>query len=171
MAPPIIPWNCLVDFEKPFEHTILAPNLTNPKSPKSFVDAVNNVCDIPLSQLPKSYVKGDRITISIPEEEYQIGLEACKHNLHGLVIWQKGSTPLIVATLKTKLSTFWKSIGNLLFVKLRPRRQNSVEGRRMRKPSNRFYGPFKTMKVVGEVAFQMELATTSKIHLVSTSPN
>lgn len=63
------------------------------------------------------------------------------------------------------------AVGDLLFVKLRLHRQNSVEGRRMRKPSNRFYGPFKTMKVVGEVAFQMELATTSKIHLVSTSPN
>lgn len=44
------------------------------KQPKSFVDAVNNVCDIPLSQLPKPCVKGDKWAIFIPEEEYQLGV-------------------------------------------------------------------------------------------------
>lgn len=28
------------------------------------------------------YVKGDRLSITISEEEYQVGLEACKYTLH-----------------------------------------------------------------------------------------
>jgi hypothetical protein len=56
-------------------------------------------------------VKGDRIAITIPEDEYLAGVEACKHNLHGRIIWPKGSPPLTVETLKTKLSMLWKSIG------------------------------------------------------------
>ena len=73
------------------------------KQPKSFAEAVNNVCDIPLSQLSKLCVKGDRMAIVIPEEEYLLGLEACKHNLHGRVILPKGTTMLTVQNLKTKL--------------------------------------------------------------------
>jgi hypothetical protein len=76
-----------------------------------FAQALSNVCDIPLSQLPKPCVKGDRIAITIPEDEYLVGVEACKHNLHGRVFWPKGSPPLTVDTLKTKLSLLWKSIG------------------------------------------------------------
>ncbi|KAI5418673.1 hypothetical protein KIW84_043050 [Lathyrus oleraceus] len=38
------------------------------KPPKSFVEAVNNVCDIPVSRLPKLCTKGDRLSIIIPEE-------------------------------------------------------------------------------------------------------
>src|SRR4051812_21457015 len=70
------------------------------KQPKSFVEAVNNVCDIPISQFPTPCVKGDRLAIVIPEDEYQKGVEACKHNLHGRVIWTKGSKPLTVQNLK-----------------------------------------------------------------------
>lgn len=81
------------------------------KQPKSFVEAVNNVCDIPLSQLPKPSAKGDKLAIVIPEEEYQLGLKACKHNLLRSVVWPKGVTPLLVQSLKTKLMNLWKSIG------------------------------------------------------------
>ncbi|MCI82180.1 F-box family protein, partial [Trifolium medium] len=53
-------------------------------------------------------VKGDRLSIAIPEEEYDVGIETCKHNLHGRVIWPKGSTPLRVDALREKLRTVWK---------------------------------------------------------------
>jgi len=39
------------------------------------------------------------------------GLEACKHNLHGRIIWPKGSTPLTVVALRNKLSAAWNDLG------------------------------------------------------------
>lgn len=53
-------------------------NLKNTSNPKSFASVVSNsVCDIPLSQLPVPDIKGNRLAITIPEEEYKLGLEAC----------------------------------------------------------------------------------------------
>jgi len=57
-------------------------------------------------------------------------------------------------------------VGDLVFVKLRPYRQNSVVGRRVHKLSKRFYGPFKILSAVGEVVFQLDLPPQSKIHTV-----
>jgi hypothetical protein len=57
-------------------------------------------------------------------------------------------------------------IGDRVFVKLRHYRQNSVMGRRVHKLSKRFYGPFKLTKAIGEVAFELDLPPTSKIHPV-----
>lgn len=37
-----------------------------------------------------------------------MGLEACKFNLHARIFWPKGSTPLTVHALRTKLSSMWK---------------------------------------------------------------
>jgi hypothetical protein len=89
----------------------------NPKPPnmhqkqvKTFAQAVSNLCDIPNSQLPQPILKGDNFSISIPEEEYVVGLEACKYTLHARVIWPKGSTPLTAVALRTKLSTLWKDL-------------------------------------------------------------
>jgi hypothetical protein len=58
------------------------------------------------------------------------------------------------------------AVGDLVFVKLRPYRQVSVAGRRIHKLSKRYYGPFKLIKAIGEIAFQLELPNTSKIHPV-----
>ncbi|MCH85772.1 hypothetical protein A2U01_0006622, partial [Trifolium medium] len=69
-----------------------------------------NVCDIPLSQLPQACVKGDGLAIPIPEEEYLAGMDACKHNLHGRIVWPKGATPLTVVAVKEKLFPLWKDL-------------------------------------------------------------
>lgn len=103
MDPFCIPWPCVDLSPKQPE-----PEINHLKPPKSFAQAVSNVCEIPLSQFPQACFKGDRLAISIPEGEYNTGLEACKHNLHGRIIWPKGSTPLTVVDLKNKLSTLWK---------------------------------------------------------------
>lgn len=76
--------------EKVYEEKMVTLN----KPLESFVEAVNNVCDISISQFLKPCVKRDRLSIVIPEEEYLLGVEACKHNLHGRVIWPKGSSLL-----------------------------------------------------------------------------
>ncbi|XP_058741031.1 uncharacterized protein LOC131613374 [Vicia villosa] len=80
-------------------------------APKSFASVVSNsVCDIPQSQFPQVCIKGNRLAITIPGEEYKLGVEACKHHLHGRVVWSKGSSPLTVVNLKEKLLSLWPSI-------------------------------------------------------------
>jgi len=53
-------------------------------------------------------IKGDRLSITIPKDEYLSGVETCKHKLHVKIIWLKGATPLTVLTLRSELSTLWK---------------------------------------------------------------
>jgi hypothetical protein len=93
---------------------IHAPNLDlkqPQKQQKSFVQAVNNVCDIPTNQLPKPYLKGNKISITILEDDYEAGIDDCKHCLHGKVIWPKGTTLVSVVALRTVLASLWNSIG------------------------------------------------------------
>lgn len=78
--------------------------------PKTFAQALSNLCDIPNSQLPQPVLKGDDFAISIPEEEYIAGMDSCKYNLHARVIWPKGSTPLTAIALRNKLSQIWKNL-------------------------------------------------------------
>lgn len=112
MGTPIVPWFFLdintSSATKKFDSSGVEKNV--PKQQKSFVEAVNNVCCIPVSQLPKPYVKGDKISILILDDKYHKGVESCKHNLHGRIVWPKGNTPLIVVDLCNKLSSLWKSI-------------------------------------------------------------
>jgi len=113
----LIPWPCLISDDDP--PSIPNPNpKPNPSSlpvpktqQKTFAQALSNVCDVPLSQLPQPCMKGDRVSIEIPEDEFIAGVEECKYALHGRVILPKGSTPLAVDSLRTKLQILWKSIG------------------------------------------------------------
>ncbi|AET05378.1 DUF4283 domain protein [Medicago truncatula] len=109
--PAIVPWSFLFDSrdDPPKMQHVSNPKI--PKQQKTFAKAVNNVSNIPLSQLPIAVVKGNELEIEIPEEEYETRLETCKHNLHGRVISPKGVQPLTVVALKNRLSTLWKSIG------------------------------------------------------------
>jgi len=61
--------------------------------------------------LPKPTLKGDKFSILIPDDEYDLGLDACKNNLHAHVIWPKASTPLTVVALMEKLNPVWKDLG------------------------------------------------------------
>ena len=111
VKPFILSWPCLQD-----DSSTPPPQTTkaNPKpisQQKTFAQAVNNICDIPVSLLPKPCLKGDHFTIEIPDDEYEAGLAACKHNLHGRIILPKGSSPINVDDLRVKLTGIWKSIG------------------------------------------------------------
>jgi hypothetical protein len=100
-----IPWRCLDDTSKPpIQQKIPV------KTQKSFAQALSNVCDIPASQFPQPCFKGDKLAIPIPDDEYLAGVEACKHNLHGRIVWPKGSTPLTVVALKNKLTPMWNDL-------------------------------------------------------------
>jgi hypothetical protein len=100
-----IPWKCL-DLSTHPKTPIIEP----PKPQKTFAQALTNLCDIPLSQFPQPVLKGERLAIEIPETAYEAGLVACKHNLHGRILWPKGSTPLSVGALKEKLAQIWKDL-------------------------------------------------------------
>jgi len=103
IKPALIPWKCLVDDDsEPIAPKILTKTL--PKSHLSFAQVLNTtICDIPSSQLPKPTLKGDKVSILIPDDEYEMGLDSCKNNLHACVIWPKGSSPLTCVALKDKL--------------------------------------------------------------------
>jgi len=53
---------------------------------KTFAQALNNACDIPVSQLPSHCIKGDLISVQIDEDVYLVGLEDCKNHLHGRIV-------------------------------------------------------------------------------------
>ena len=57
-------------------------------------------------------------------------------------------------------------VGDMVYLRLQPYRQSSLKKSGAEKLKPRFYGPFKITKRIGEVAYELELPTESKIHNV-----
>nr|KYP42812.1 hypothetical protein KK1_035747 [Cajanus cajan] len=57
-------------------------------------------------------------------------------------------------------------VGDLVYVRLRPRRQSSVSGTHSAKLMKHFFGPFKVTQKIGTVAYELELPSSARIHNV-----
>lgn len=55
-------------------------------------------------------------------------------------------------------------VGELVFVRLQPYRQQSVQLRRNQKLGLRYFGPFPIVARVGQVAYQLKLPDSARIH-------
>jgi hypothetical protein len=56
------------------------------------------------------------------------------------------------------------SFMDLVFLRLQPYRQSSLKRNEAKKLKPRFYGPYRIIRRVGEVAYELELPEGSKIH-------
>lgn len=66
------------------------------------------------------------------------------------------------ADKKRTLRTF--DVGDMVFVRLQPYRKISFKGHSYHKLSPKYFGPFKVMKQVGNVAYKLDLPPQAKIH-------
>ena len=92
------------------------------------------------------------------QERYEI-LGQLKHNLTRAQHRMKQKAD-------TKRRDIAFQVGEYVFVKLQPYRQNSVALRKNQKLSMRYFGPFKIIECISPVAYKLELPATARIHPV-----
>ncbi|TYK07869.1 Transposon Tf2-11 polyprotein [Cucumis melo var. makuwa] len=67
-----------------------------------------------------------------------------------------------MADLKRRELKF--KVGEEVYLKLRPYRQGSIANKRSEKLTPKYYGPYRIIEEIGEVAYRLELAPKAAIH-------
>lgn len=86
-------------------------------------------------------------------------MDLLKHNLHKAQQSMKD-----FADRKRRHVEF--AVSDWVFVKLKPYRQHSVRLQRHHKLGRRYFGRFKVLQRIGEVAYKLDLPEEARIHLV-----
>jgi hypothetical protein len=56
--------------------------------------------------------------------------------------------------------------GDQVFLRLQPYKQTSLKAKHCQKLVPKFYGPYKVLKCVGQVTYQLSLPSQLKLHIV-----
>jgi len=77
--------------------------------------ALHGESSITSAPLPLPTIRGDNLLIKITEEVYTIGLEKCKHHIHGRLFLNKGNKSYTAKEATAKLSKTLENKGSLGF--------------------------------------------------------
>lgn len=78
---------------------------------------------------------------------------------------QEAQNRMKKSAVKTRTERYFE-VGDWVYLRLQPFKQASVALHSNRKLSPRFFGPYKVLQRIGQVAYQLELPSNSKIHPV-----
>lgn len=85
----------------------------------------------------------------------------------GVLKHHLGRAQLRMKSQHDKHQSEWKfALGDWVYLKLQPYRQNTLRDKQFQKLSPRYFGPFKVVDKFGEVAYKLQLPPDSKIHPV-----
>lgn len=96
-------------------------------------------------------------------QDFQVSREAMNHILHEAIVKAQHKYKFY-ADRKRRETTL--QVGDLVFLKLQPYKQLSVAIRKHLKLANKFYGPFKVLEKIGQVAYKLQLPSGNLIHPV-----
>ncbi|KEH27899.1 hypothetical protein MTR_5g048840 [Medicago truncatula] len=72
---------------------------------KALTKAVSN------DNLSQPLIRGERVSIKITQDIYEKGMTACKTNLRGRLVLNKGDKPFATKEIQSKLQKLWKTTG------------------------------------------------------------
>jgi hypothetical protein len=90
----------------------MVPPPPKPVSRVSFAQALTSTSTTSSNDnLPQPVFRGESVSITISQEMYEKGMFACKRNLRGRLVLNKGDTPYSTKDIHTKLQNHWKTAG------------------------------------------------------------